>query len=133
MNSRQQKFVAVFEGNGTEAARLAGYGGDEASLAVIASRLLKNVNISAAIKKRQVTGSKKLIASREDRQAFWTKVMEDAQQDMRNRLKASELLGKSEADFTEKVEHSGTISLEHMVRKSYEKEVIEIESGDEDE
>jgi hypothetical protein len=46
------------------------------------------------------------VASKKNRQAFWTKVMKDEAEDMRNRLKASELLGKSEKDFVEKVEHS---------------------------
>ena len=31
--------------------------------------------------------------------------MEDGEQEMRDRLKASELLGKSEADFTENLSH----------------------------
>ena len=35
--------------------------------------------------------------------------MNDEVEDMKNRLRASELLGKSQADFIEKVEHSGTL------------------------
>lgn len=46
------------------------------------------------------------IADKKARQAFWSKVMADEAEDMKNRLKASELLGKSEKDFIEKVEHS---------------------------
>jgi len=44
---KQQLFVDhyIVCMNGTEAARLAGYGGDDAALAAAASRLLRNVNI----------------------------------------------------------------------------------------
>lgn len=43
------------------------------------------------------------IANRQQRQEFWSSVMNDAEVDLSVRLRASELLGKSEADFTEKV------------------------------
>ncbi len=49
-----------------------------------------------------------LIATREQRQEFWTAVMTDIEQDMRSRLRASELLAKSEGDFTEKVQVQDT-------------------------
>ena len=37
------------------------------------------------------------------RQEFWTKVMNDPDEDMKNRLRAAELLGKSEADFLDRI------------------------------
>lgn len=43
--------------NGTEAARLAGYGGDDASLASAASRLLRNVKVLKEIERRLETFS----------------------------------------------------------------------------
>lgn len=99
LNARQQRFVEAYEGNATEAARQAGYTGSDGALSVQASRLLSNPNVAAALKGRQQKESSALIASRQDRQKFWTDVMKDDMADMQARLKASELLGKSEADF----------------------------------
>lgn len=39
------------------------------------------------------------VKSREERQEFWTETMDDETVNRRDRLRASELLGKSEADF----------------------------------
>lgn len=49
------------------------------------------------------------IATRVDRQAMWTSVMEDVDADMQDRLRASELLAKSEGDFLTRHEHSGVV------------------------
>jgi phage terminase small subunit len=49
------------------------------------------------------------IASAKERQEFWTSIFrgELADFDTKDRIKASELLGKVQGDFIEKVEHSG--------------------------
>lgn len=112
--SKQQKFIDLYEGNGTKAAREAGYSGTDKALSVIATGLLGNTRILDAIKKREIKtpegkATAKRIASREDRQAFWTKILEDDNKDMKDRLKASELLGRSQADFTDRVEVSGDL------------------------
>ncbi len=44
----------------------------------------------------------KKIATSEDRQLFWTNIMWSEDQDIKVRIKASELLGKSEGDFLAK-------------------------------
>lgn len=110
---RQKKFIQFFDGNGTEAARKAGYNGKGNSLGVMAHELLRNPKIREAIDKRnaKIPTTKLHIATREERQAFWTKVLHDQNEEMNSRLKASELLGKSEADFTEKVDHGGNVSV----------------------
>lgn len=95
----QIKFIDCYKGNATEAAREAGYKQPK----VAGSRLLTNVAICAAIKAREGKEVKATIASRQERQEFWTSVMQDTGEDMKNRLKAAELLGKSNADFTENV------------------------------
>ena len=46
------------------------------------------------------------IARRERRQIFWSDTMLDIAAEMKDRLKASELLGRSEKDFVDKIEHS---------------------------
>lgn len=117
LTERQQRFVDAYDGNGTAAARAAGYTGDDRTLAAAASRLLTNGNVKAALEARRVkvltarsdAQAVTNIASRIERQSFWTKTMLDPEVEMKDRLKASELLGKSEADFTEKVKHSGVL------------------------
>ena len=109
LTPRQQAFVDAYAGNATEAAIAAGYSRQTARAQ--GSRLLTNADIREAIEARRSKSSERLIATREDRQRFWTEVLRDVGSEMRDRLKASELLGKSEADFTEKVEHSGVVAV----------------------
>lgn len=116
--SKQQAFIDAYAGNGTEAARKAGYAGDDNALAVMANSLLRNPKIAAAIKEREKHRSKPNILNREKRQEFWSNVMLDEDQTMKNRLKASELLGKSEADFTEKIVVQGLDELADRLKRS---------------
>ncbi len=111
LTPRQQKFIEVYEGNGTEAARLAGYKGNDNVLGVTAHELLKIPKIADAIRSRTQEANAPLIASRQDRQAFWTAVQNDSTQDLTHRLRASELLGKSEADFVDRHEMSGALNI----------------------
>jgi phage terminase small subunit len=113
LNTRQQRFVDAYEGDATEAARKAGY--SPKSARVNGPRLLKQPEVKAAIEARVSATRSELIATREQRQQFWTGVMRDSKAEMRDRLKAAELLGKSQADFTEKIEHSGGLTLEELV------------------
>ena len=85
----------------------------ESSARVTGARLLTNVAILGAIKARQDTESRDRIATRQDRQRFWTDTMQDGALDMKDRLKASELLGKSEGDFLDRVEakHDGELRI----------------------
>lgn len=113
LTPKQRKFVDAYSGNGTEAARTAGYRGSEAVLAQVAHENMRKPGIAEAISARELGRRDKLIATREERQAFWSSLMRDGGRDGFERLKASELLGKSEADFTDKTEHSaaGAISI----------------------
>lgn len=111
LTAKQLKFVQVYAGNGAEAARLAGYKGSPDALSRTAHELLKHPKVSQAIRERTIQEATPLIASRQDRQAFWTEVMQDGTEIMLNRLRASELLGKSEADFTDKVEHEHQVTI----------------------
>ena len=99
LNAMRQAFVEAFCGNATEAALKAGYSPKTAYSQ--GQRLLKSVEVKAAIATRQAPNSAARIADRQERQSFWTHVMRDPDEDMRNRLKAAELLGRSECDFVE--------------------------------
>lgn len=109
LNERQKAFIAAYAGNATEAALKAGYSTKTAYSQ--GQRLLKHVEIAPSIRERQNKQERKLIASREDRQKFWTDVMNDQDADMGDRLRAAELLGKSEADFTDVQRHEGKINV----------------------
>ncbi len=100
LTTLQRRFVDAYKGNATEAAIAAGYA--ESGAAVQGNRLLRNANIFAAIEKRAERDAKPTIANRQKRQEFWTAVMEDKKRRMVDRLKASELLAKSEGDFLER-------------------------------
>ncbi len=123
LTPKQQAFVDAYDGNGTAAARAAGYSGSDATLAQVASENLRKPEVLAAIQARSQVSSQVRrdiakathIASRAERQAFWTQVMIDGSQKMSDRLKAAELLGRSEADFTEKLMVQGKLTLEQLV------------------
>ena len=116
LNARQQAFVNAYTGNATAAALAAGY--SEKSARVQGRRMITNVNVANAIKKREAQRLAPAIATRQERQEFWTSVLRNKDEAMKNRLKAAELLGKSEGDFLERVEmeHSGSLNLQAEVR-----------------
>jgi 2-phospho-L-lactate guanylyltransferase (CobY/MobA/RfbA family) len=96
MTDKQQKFIDCYCGDIKEAA-------DKAEVSYgYARNLMTKTDILEAIKNRQDTEIRpKDIADRQERQEFWSKMMRDTSEDAKDRLKASELLGKSEADFTD--------------------------------
>jgi phage terminase small subunit len=106
LTEKQRRFCEAYSANGgnaLDAARKSGYSFPEKQ----ATRLLDNVGIRSALEKLRLQTTKNAIATREERQAFWSKVMNDQVEDMSSRLRASELLGKSQADFIERKEISG--------------------------
>ena len=105
LSPKQKKFVQAYMGNATEAAITAGYSGKTARSQ--GQRLLTKVDIKKAIEQRETKQTGKLIATREQRQEFWTSIMYNAENDMKDRLTSSELLGRSQADFTDKTELAG--------------------------
>ena len=108
LNARQQAFVEAYAGNATAAALAAGY--SERSARSQGQRLLTNDDIQDAIKAREAKRLAPTIASRQERQEFWTSVLRNEDEAMKDRLKAAELLGKSEGDFLERVEMDMTLS-----------------------
>lgn len=94
---KQQRFIDSYAGDIKEAAKKAGISYQ------YARELRTKTYILEAIQNRQETEVRpKAIKTRQQRQEFWTHVMDDEQESMNNRLRASELLGKSEADFVDR-------------------------------
>ena len=103
---KQQRFIDAYmgeaAGNATEACRIAGYEGNDNVLGVQGYDNLRNPKIAAEI--QRLVEESPLIASRIDRQRFWTEVMYSEEVETKDRLRASEILGKSQGDFIERVE-----------------------------
>jgi len=98
--TKQQKLIDCYDGDIKRAAKRAkiSYG--------YARQLLIKPNIREAIRNRQNTEVRpKTIMTRQQRQKFWSDIAKDKEVDMKDRLRASELLGKSDADFTENLSH----------------------------
>ena len=131
LTAKQKRFVEFYDGNGTETARKAGYKGNANTLNQVAIENLRKPMILEAIEKRESERLSEGILDREKRQVFWSKVIEDENQKMPDRLRASELLGKSEADFIDKqeidIENSiniGVIRLPELKPEGAEVEVL---------
>lgn len=105
LTPKQKKFVELYNGNATQAAIAAGYSPKRAD--AIGYDLLRKTEISEAIRQREESESRERIADRQQRQFFWTSIMRGEEQEMKDRLRASELLGKSEGDFLERTELTG--------------------------
>ena len=112
----QQAFVEAYAGNAAEAAIKAGYSAKAAR--EIGYQNLSNPTIKEAIAKREAVESRVRIANRQERQQFWTETMQNLDAEMRDRLRASELLGRSEGDFLDRVEHSGSIDLAGAIEEA---------------
>ena len=67
--------------------------------------------IITAIAEREAKSASLKIATREERQAFWSSVLRSEAEQMKDRLKASELLGKSNADFIDRFQQDGPVEI----------------------
>ena len=105
LTEKQQRFVDAYDGNATQAAIAAGYSKKTARM--MGRENLTKPYILAEIRNRETKRRTPMIASREEGQAFWTEIMRDRHEKTQDRLKASELLGKSEADFIDRQELTG--------------------------
>ena len=112
--TKQQRFIDFYDGNATAAALKAGY--SQRTAYSIGQENLNKPEIADAIGKREVKRNGPIIMSREDRQVFWTKMTKQAERDG-DKLKASELLGRSQADFTDRHEVDVSETVEEMLKK----------------
>jgi len=113
--AKQQAFVDAYAGNATDAARKAGYKGNDSTLGNVGSQNLKNPQIAEAIAARGRLPQMARVMDREELQAFWSKVVRDDEEGMQNRLHAGDSLAKSHGMFLTKVEHTGKFTLEQWL------------------
>jgi len=93
---RQRRLVMLYDGSNTaELARKL-----KVSQATI-QKWLTDGKVQSALSVRDTLNDSYDIADRIERKEFWTAIMYDESADLKDRLKASELLGKSECDFSE--------------------------------
>lgn len=105
---RQEKFCQLMAAGGKtqeQAAIEAGY--SERSARQQAARLLTNDNICDRMNELRGIQEEEVADELHRLKDFWLDVMEDEEERMNDRLKASELYGKSIAAFVEKREVSG--------------------------
>lgn len=106
LNIRQKKFAdyVIESGNASMAYHKAGYQAEGNAAEVGASRLLRNVKVMEYINERNAELDTQFIADIIETKRFWTDVMRDEGADMRDRLRASEYIAKTNGAFIEKRE-----------------------------
>ena len=116
LTAKQRAFIENYTGNATEAALKAGYSKDTAYS--IGQENLKKPEIQQAIREREAKRLSPAIAKRDRLLEFWTQTMEDTDIYIKERLRASELLGKAQGVFLERVEmeHTGSLDIRGEVR-----------------
>lgn len=122
LSERERRFVDAFmgpaRGNATEAARLAGYA--KGSAHVTASRMLRKAKVRTAIEAR--VKADPLLLEKDAVQRFWSAIVDGRGTyvllKMRDRLKASELLVRSQGGFSDKLQLEAGKSLEEWLDKA---------------
>jgi len=106
LTEKQRRFCEAYSSNGGNAlaaARSAGYrqpvpqGGEN----------IKKPIIQRALESLRLTTTSSAIMTREERQRLWSAMIRDRSIPTMARLRASELLGRSQGDFLERTEISG--------------------------
>jgi phage terminase small subunit len=102
LSEKQKRFIDYYveTGNATEAAKRAGYRGN--NLNRIGSENLSKLD--GYIKERMKELENERIATADEVLTYLTKVMRDEGLETKDRTKAAELLGKRHALFTEKID-----------------------------
>lgn len=114
LTPKQHAFVLAYAacGNATEAARQAGYKKPDPQ----GPRLLGNVRVQQAIEALTATKLSGAIMMAIERQQLWTDIARDKNEQTKDRLKASELLGKAQGDFIERTDGTIRIVIERKPR-----------------
>ena len=100
LSELQKKFVVAYDGNATRTAELVGYRCPKDA----GCRAMRHVEIRKLLDARRQAEIRPGVATRQERQRFWSEIMQDQEIPWKHRLKASELLGKSQGDFIQKLE-----------------------------
>jgi phage terminase small subunit len=139
-----EAYAGPAQGNGQEAARIAGYKGTNASLMVTASRLLRDpavieriANLSEKVAKaaaqevaaaceRAEVADRPKIADAAERRSILSAMLRDLELNPAARVRAADVLNKMDGIYVQRVEHSGAIAVQKSkVLRSLPAEVLE--------
>lgn len=113
LTEQQKRFADFFveSGNASDAYIKAGYKVKNADVAKVnASRLLTNANVIKYIVERNKQLENDRIADMAEVKEFWSNTMRDVGAEVKDRLKASEYIAKTNAAFVDRHEHSGELN-----------------------
>ena len=104
MTNKRELFILEYQKdlNATQAAIRAGYSSKTAY--AIGQKLLNIPEVKEALQTAIQSRKSELIATSEQLKEFWTSIMNNEKIDVKNRLRASELLAKAYGDFTVKLQ-----------------------------
>ena len=102
LNERQRRFANEYaiSGNAYQSAISAGY--SEKYAKAQSHRLLENVGIKKAIEERNKVVESEKIADMKEVKEFWSNLLRDDENDVKDRLKASEYIAKTQGAFIDK-------------------------------
>ena len=103
LTDKQQAFVDAYDGNVQAAAVIAGLSYEYCRRMMMDSTKQNAepcaLAVQQAIKARKEPERAARVHTRQERQEYWAKIMDDPEASEGGKLRASELLGKSEGDF----------------------------------
>jgi phage terminase small subunit len=127
MDERQKRFADLYiqTGNASESYQRAGYKAKGNVAEAAASRLLRNVKVIKYIAERNKQLESDRIANMEEVKTFWTNTMRNGEADLKDRLKASEYIAKTNAAFIEKQQITGEMQQNVNVQSDLSKLTVE--------
>ena len=148
MNQKMRLFAEAWTGDIVEAMKIAGYSGADSYLKNKGAEFLRREDIQNVVENRNkyVKKANEVVATRLERQAFWSSIMrnkdphavkkfdvngnEKPKEDLplSTRLKASEMLGKSEADFVEKLSIDHNVTISEVISESMKLKDVPVEA-----
>lgn len=111
LTEKQKRFCDYYieNPNATEAAIKAGY--SKKTARSIGAENLTKPHIQKAIYSINDKLKSERIADMSEVKEFWTTTMRDEDEELKERLRASELIAKTNGAFIDKVEHSGGLDI----------------------
>lgn len=137
LSAYQQQFVNSYSGNLLQTMRAIGYDGSDDDLHAKGSRLLNNPEVQEALRSRYTYKVKqdKNIANTDEMLSWWSALVknEDPHDDsgrpiaMRDRLKASEYIGRANILFGDKQQIEHNVTITNLVESAYQVTDAEVE------
>ena len=114
ITAKQKMFADEYikTGNAKQSYINAGYSARGNAAEAAASRLLRNVKVRDYIRQRNKELDRDTIADMQEVKEFWTNILRNKAADSKDRLKASELIAKTNGAFLDRIENSGIIKID---------------------